>query len=140
MKIKLSYLFILLFVVACSTKSNNTSNVHKSIDPKLVGVWYGNEKDQQSTGVEKKWVMNRKEDGTYTIKFEFLENGTRDDLEESGIWWVNGNKFYEKSSQSKKPDIYAYEVIDNDQIKFKSLSLTIPLDAPVYEFIDNRVK
>lgn len=140
MKIKLSYLFMLLFLVACSPKSNNTSNVHQSIDPKLVGVWYGNEKDQQSTGVEKKWVMNRKEDGTYTIKFEFLENGTRDDLEEYGIWWVKGNKFYEKSSQSKKPDIYTYEAIGDDQIKFKSLSLTSPLDAPFYEFIDTRVK
>jgi hypothetical protein len=140
MKYIIVYLLFALLFVACSPKSSNTQNRNESIDTRLVGTWYGSEKNQQIADTEKKWVMDRRADGTYNIKFEFIENGISEKNEEFGIWWVKGDKFYEKGSTTKKADIYTYEVINADQIKFKSVNLTLPTNTNEYEFIDTRIK
>ena len=97
------------FVVSCSTQYKTLENGMK-IDNRLVGVWSGSEKDQQIDGVEKKWDMTRNADGTFVLDFAFTQNGRTQETQETGNWWVKGNKFYEYHEESGKTDVYTYSV------------------------------
>ena len=110
------------------------------IDNRLVGVWSGSEKDQQIDGVEKKWDMTRNADGTFVLDFAFTQNGRTQETQETGNWWVKGNKFYEYHEESGKTDVYTYSVLSENQIKFKSQSISVGMNNDSYEFTDTRKK
>ena len=127
------------FVVSCSTQYKTLENGMK-IDNRLVGVWSGSEKDQQIDGVEKKWDMTRNADGTFVLDFAFTQNGRTQETQETGNWWVKGNKFYEYHEESDKTDVYTYSVLSENQIKFKSQSISVGMNNDWYEFTDTRKK
>src|SRR5690606_16458524 len=110
------------------------------IDTRLVGIWEGKEDNQQVDGASKSWVMTRNEDGTFIIEFKATINGRVRSSTEKGKWWIENELFYEYHNNSGKTDIYKYQVLNKNQIKFSSTYLAVNFNSPSYEFIDNRQK
>ncbi|WP_332019247.1 lipocalin family protein, partial [Kaistella sp.] len=100
---------MMIFAISCSTQLITLEN-GKKIDNRLVGVWSGSEKDQQIDGVSKKWDMTRNADGTFILDFVFTQNGRTQETQETGNWWIEGNKFYEYHEESGKTDVYTYSM------------------------------
>jgi hypothetical protein len=80
------------------------------------------------------WIQNRSEDGTYSIVFiHHTEEGSFKSRQK-GKWWVEGNRFYEMASDvMSEPDVYEFEILNEDEIRFKSVTKE-------YEFIDRRYR
>ncbi|WP_348798300.1 hypothetical protein [Flavobacterium adhaerens] len=115
------------------TRKNRTSKKNK------IRQRIGREKGNQVENVEKSWVMERKKDGSFTLQFTTKENDVTDTFVETGKCWTEKGKFYEYHENSQKTDIYTYEVLNENQIKFKMINSAIEFnsDGP-YEFIDTR--
>lgn len=128
---------ILFFLTSCSSQFVNINN-RKQIDKRLVGTWIGSEKDQQIDGVEKNWVMIRNEDGTFILDFTFKQDGEIHNLNENGNWWIENGKFYEFHMESGKTDLYKYNVLNKNQIKFTSESISVEMNSDNYTFTDTR--
>lgn len=141
MKIK-NYLFVLiaaLSLISCSSQLTTLSSGQK-IDKRLVGTWEGAEKDQQIEGLSKSWVMQRNADGTFELDFKFTQDGHTQNNIETGNWWIQDGLFHEKHNESGNTDVYSYTVLNQDQIKFVSKSISMDMNTDAYEFIDRRVK
>lgn len=82
--------------------------------------------------------MNRYDDGNFTITFTTNYLGDEQVSVEEGKWWTKKNKFYEYHNESKKTDIYEYHVLDDDNIKFKSIKISLEMEVDSYEFTDTR--
>ncbi len=137
---KTNFKLIILIVLSFCFFSNSCA-VKKPIDNRLVGAWWGSEKDEQIKGVLIKWIQLRNSDGTFVTYFtNVYEDGTGDSSIESGNWWVQDNKLYEQTKESKKPDIYSFEVADKDHIIFSAIKLTVKFENKNYKFVDTRVE
>lgn len=103
----------------------------ETIRQMFVGVWEGEHFDHDGKLV-RSWTQNRSDDGTYTIVFVvYTEQGTFKSRQK-GKWWIDDDKFYEiASDQMDKPDGYEFEILNGNEIRFKSLTKE-------YEFIDRR--
>lgn len=112
----------------------------KEIDNRLVGVWVGSESNQQIEGVEKSWEMNRKSDGTFELDFTYTQEGETHYSDETGKWWIENGIFHEFHDYSGKTDLYSYEVLNKDQIKFSAKNFNVDMVSDTYEFIDTRKK
>jgi hypothetical protein len=139
--------FVLLFalmsllLLACSQKNFLISlDNQKQIDKRLVGIWVGNEKDNQIEGMYKEWKMYRNSDGSFSIDFKATLNGRVQESTEKGNWWVENGYFFEYHNISGKTDVYIYTVLNKKQVKFKATNLEIPHFNMDYEFIDTKVK
>lgn len=137
--LKLIIAFGLLILTSCSTHLK-TIDSGKKIDTRLIGVWYGSEKDKQVDGMEKKWEMSRLVDGTFTLNFTFIENGQSQTSKETGNWWVENGTFMEFHEVSGNTDMYKYKVLNNEQIKFIAKNISVDMASENYEFIDTRKK
>jgi Lipocalin-like domain len=137
---KIINLFLALGFLAFSSCNSNlkTLTIGKKIDDRLVGVWCGSEKDQQVEGVEKKWEMTRREDGTFTLDFITTQYGVSNKTVETGNWWIDNGKFYEYHDVSGNTDVYKYIVLDSKRIKFISVNMSMEMNNENYEFIDTR--
>lgn len=131
MKIK-SISFIVLIAICIGLFSFNTEEKN---DKKLVGIWKGFEKHKQIEGVEKHWIQQRFNNGKFVIMFTSVQNCEVETFTEKGKWWTENGKFYEKSDMSENIDIYDYQVIGNEEVKFKSIKLD-GADKTDYEFSD----
>lgn len=110
-------------------------------DARLVGIWEGSEKDNQIEGVSKEWTMTRNIDGTFVLDFKTKMKGRKTENHiEKGKWWVKDNKFYEYHEDSGMTDVYTFEVLNVNQIKFKVFDLSFNQNNNNYEFIDTRKK
>lgn len=135
-KIILSTL-ILVFGTIYARKTKPQSN---KIDNKLVGLWKGSEKDQQIDGMEKLWVMDRKEDGTFTLIFTTVQNCEINQHIEKGQWWVENGEFHELHFNSGNTDVYTYKVPDKSHIKFKSKNMSMDMINNEYSFVDTKIE
>jgi hypothetical protein len=137
--------FMKELVVEYTSKILEDSDIKIPIEKKvillsLVGIWQGSEKDNQVNGMEKKWTMDRKENGTYVIKFETKINGKKNISTEYGTWWTEGDKFFEYHEDSELTDEYTFEILNEKQVKFIMKSTDIDFNKPDYIFIDTKVK
>ncbi|GGH42498.1 hypothetical protein GCM10007423_39190 [Dyadobacter endophyticus] len=137
---KTDYLKFTLLLFALTSCSNGLTKISsgKKIDDRLVGVWAGSEQDQQIEGAQKIWKMTRNDDGTFLLNFKTIIKGESDEFTEKGNWWVKNGKFYEFHDNSGETDIYKYEVLDNNRIKFISKQINIEMNTESYQFIDTR--
>ncbi|MDR3273334.1 MAG: hypothetical protein LBT29_07635 [Flavobacteriaceae bacterium] len=138
-KIAVFLLFGSIFFSCKSTSGFTTLSNGNQIDNSLVGIWIGSEKDKQMEGLEKSWEMNRKKDGTFSTDFFTNYSGQEDTHTETGKWWTENGKYYELNDYDNKTDIYLYEILDENQIKFISESImSMEINVNTYEFIDKR--
>lgn len=135
--LKFFALTLSLFLFSCS--SLKTIEGNKKIDTKLVGIWGGEEIDQQVEGVSKKWKMTRKDDGTFSLEFLVQMGDRKRESIETGNWWVEGDAFYEYHDVSGKTTIYKYNIIDKNSINFILTDTHLEFNADSYTFIDKRL-
>lgn len=124
-------------MISCGSSISTLPN-GKQIDPRLAGEWVGSETDNQMEGMKKEWIMTRKKDGTFVLDFTFTKDGESHKNVEEGTWWIKDGKFHENHEDSGMTDIYTYEVLDKNHIKFKSVDISIDMNKESYEFIDTR--
>lgn len=135
---KVSSLFKASILVLFSVLIVSFSIDKKQQDPKLVGIWKGFEKDGQIEGIEKHWIQQRFEDGSYVIMFTTKENCEVETFTEKGKWWTEAGKFYEAAATTKDVDIYNYEVKGEESVEFKSIKLS-GKNNDTYIFSDYRL-
>lgn len=123
----------ILFLMSFTIQTKN--------DPKLIGTWKGSEKNNQIEGVSKSWIMIRKSNGTYKIKFSTKdEEGNSQSFEEKGKWWTSGNQLFEQYEGSDKPAVYTYNILDDKTIYFKMTTSDTEFNNNNYEFIDKKIE
>ncbi|AQY23194.1 hypothetical protein CYV15_07420 [Riemerella anatipestifer] len=128
---------ILVLMNSCSTQLTTLPN-GKQVDKRFVGTWTGSENGQQIDGMSKSWEMKRFEDGTFILDFTYTQFGESENLQETGNWWVENGKFNEFHDESGKTDVYQYEIINKNQIRFISESISVDMNTDKYEFVDTR--
>ena len=120
---KISPLFKVAALVLFSILIFSFSIDKKEQDIKLVGIWKGFEKDKQIDGIEKHWIQQRFENGTYAIMFTTKEDCEIETFTEKGKWWTEDGKFYESAEGTKDIDVYNYKVNNEESVEFKSIIL-----------------
>lgn len=121
---KISLLLASFGVLLLSILFFSFSTEKKEQDSKLIGVWKGFEVEKQIDGVEKHWIQQRFENGTYVIMFTTKQDCEIETFTEKGKWWTEKGKFYELSSNAKNPEIYNYEIKNDEVVEFKSIKLS----------------
>jgi len=133
-KIVLALILVLVLQPGCSTIDKTfPKDVPEDIRRIFVGTWAGEYVNNEGR-TERTWIQKRSADGTYTIAFvHFTEKGVRKTMGQ-GKWWLEGDRFYETAPDGmKKPDVYQFEIVSEDEIRFRSVGKD-------YEFIDKRVE
>ncbi|MCW3162715.1 hypothetical protein [Chryseobacterium oryctis] len=136
---KKTILAALILVFGTISAQKTKTQVNK-IDKNLVGLWKGGEKDQQIEGMEKLWIMERKEDGTFMLLFTTVQDCQVNQHIEKGQWWIENGEFHELHFDSGSTDVYTYELLDKSRVKFKSKSMTMDMTNSEYTFIDTKIE
>ncbi|WP_202702460.1 hypothetical protein [Flavobacterium sp. UGB4466] len=121
---KTSFLFTSLGLLLLAMLIFSFSTESKEQDSRLIGVWKGFEVEKQIEGIEKHWIQQRFENGTYVIMFTTKEDCQIETFTEKGKWWTEKGKFYELSSSAKNPEVYSYEIKNDEVVEFKSIKLS----------------
>ncbi|MFK8164905.1 MAG: hypothetical protein AB8H12_20835 [Lewinella sp.] len=139
----LSFCFILLSTSACSPRQHlATVATGQSIDQRLVGTWSGSEADDQVKGMQKSWTMARTADGSFTLDFRVTyDNRPSEQFIETGRWWIADGLFHEFHDISGQTDIYAYKILNKQQVRFSAQALSGggDHDDDTYVFVDTKV-
>jgi hypothetical protein len=112
--------------------------INKEHDKQLVGIWKGFEKDRETDGVEKHWILHRYENGKYVIMFTSKQGCEIETLFEKGEWWTKDGKFYEKNEVNNIADVYNYEVKEKIVVDYKSIELNGEKNS-TYFFTDYKI-
>lgn len=130
---------IIFFVAAAMGLSFTFYNNYKDDKSQFLGSWTGSEQDNQTIGLTKHWIQNRYKDGTFVLIFTTVQDCEVDHLYEKGKWWLKDGLFYELHADGKT-DVYSYEILEENKIKFKAKELSIDHDNESYEFIDTKLE
>ena len=131
---------MIVFLIISFSYFGKVYSKNLQIDTCLVGTWSGSEKDEQVKDVQVNWIQYRYPNGKLVTKFTTTYLGEQSVSTETGKWWTENGKFYEKSDDAKKPDIYSYEVVDKDHIIFRAIKLAAEVENKNYQFVDTRVE
>lgn len=131
--------FILLGVIIFILSSFTIFEITGNDEKKFIGSWEGSEKDNQRVGLTKHWIQNRYKNGTFVLIFSTIEDCKVSNMTERGEWHIKDGLFYEKHNDGKT-DVYSYEILDDDHIKFKAKQMGIEQANNEYEFVDTRLK
>lgn len=86
-------------------------------------------------------MQHRFKDGTFVLLFTTVDKECNTEIfTEKGKWFIKDGLFYEYHNNSKKTDIYSYEFIDENHIKFKAKSMSLEQNNMEYEFIDTKIE
>ena len=129
-------LFMLLFLLI----SNFCFSQKIVYDTKLIGCFKGSEENQQEAGMSKYWISCRYEGGKSLLLFIAIDkDGDVEQVTEDCLWWTENGKYFEFHKNDKVTDIYNYNVLENGDVKFKSIEfMGKPYSS--YEFIDYKIK
>ena len=133
-KIVLALILVMLLQPSCSTTDKSApKNELEDTRRMFIGIWEGEYVNNEGR-TERTWIQKRSADGTYNIAFvHYTAKGVRK-TKGQGKWWLEGDRFYETAPDvMKKPDVYQFEIVSEDEIRFKSVGKD-------YEFVDKRVK
>lgn len=140
--LKTIFLSLVIFpmLIGCSTKYTIPDNA--VIDANFVGSWEGKHYSED-TEHWRKWVQNRKSDGTYTIQLKYFDknNDLLSQTTKTGYWWIQNNHYNEISPKSMAtPESYRYQFTDKDTINYFSVNPNASSDEKAdYTFVDKRV-
>jgi hypothetical protein len=131
--------FILLGITILILSSFTIFEITNNDEKKMIGSWEGSETDNQRVGLTKHWIQNRYKDGTFVLIFSTIEDCKVEHMTERGKWYIKDGLFYEKHNDGKT-DVYSYEILDDDHIKFKAKSISVEQANIEYQFVDTRLK
>ena len=110
-------------------------------DARFVGVWKGSEKDNQVKGLSKEWTMTRNADGTFIINFSIKSKNLDDkNFVQKGKWWIKGEKLYQYNEVTKMTNVYNFEILNENQIRFIENVIYFNYQEYNIEFIERKVK
>lgn len=110
-------------------------------DVRFVGVWKGSEKDNQVKGLSKEWTMTRNADGTFIINFSIKSKNLDDkNFVQKGKWWIKGEKLYQYNEVTKMTNVYNFEILNENQIRFIENVIYFNYQEYNIEFIERKVK
>ncbi|SHL47696.1 hypothetical protein [Chryseobacterium polytrichastri] len=135
-KIILSTLVLAFGIVDAQTAKPQANKIDKD----LVGLWKGSEKDQQIRGMEKLWVMERKDNGTFMLLFTTVQDCKVNQHVEKGQWWIENGDFHELHFNSGQTDVYNYQITDSSHVKFRSKEQSMTMASDEYTFVDTRIE
>ena len=137
MKIKILLLTLLLCCLGINT---HAADKPTNLD-KFVGEWTG-EYLHKNKNRRDSWIQTRKADGSFKLVYKSFQYEVLSSTETNeGSWWLKGGYFYEKQNGAHdKADKYAYELIDNNKIKFTEITTDQKTSELIegYSFIDTR--
>ena len=111
----------------------------KEYDKKVTGCYKGSEQNQQVDGISKYWISCRLDKGKSVLLFVAIDQyGDITQTTENGSWWTNNGKYYELHDYDKVTDVYQYQVLENGDVKFRSIELMGKPDD-TYEFTDTKI-
>lgn len=104
----------------------------------FVGTWKGTDNGMYIPGEINNWVVVRKTDGTFKIKYTtYYQNGFVDEVEEQGTWEIlENNIFKEFKSGESQPDLYFFNILTPNSIHYIDASGEDPIP---YNFYDHRI-
>lgn len=112
----------------------------KEFDKKMTGCFKGSEHHQQIDGLSKYWLSCRLPEGKSILLFVAVdEDGDVEQISENGSWWTKDGKYYELHDYDNITDVYHYTVLDNGDVRFKSIELLGRKDD-TYEFTDYKTE
>jgi hypothetical protein len=102
----------------------------------LVGRWYGEVTVKE--GGARRWLMDRRVDGTYTIRFKFTEAGQPKETAEAGLWGATAGYYFTLARESMEDlktgkfvpfdtavahfdDLYQIQALDSERFKYRDL-------------------
>ncbi len=126
-------LFVGLQQGCANLNKTSPKDVPEDIRRIFIGTWEGQYVNSKGKLV-RTWTQNRSADGTYTIVFVHHTEREVHKTKQKGKWWIEGDRFYEIAPDvMKKPDVYQFEIVSENEIRFKSI-------VTDYAFIDKRVQ
>lgn len=139
MKIKVVVLTLVLSFLSINTHASSQP-VHLD---KFVGEWSG-EYVHKNKNRRDSWIQTRRADGSFKLVYKSYQYGVLSSTEiNEGTWWLEGEYFYEKQKgKHDKADKYAYELIDDNRIKFTEIKTREKTSELIegYSFTDTRVE
>lgn len=112
----------------------------KEYDQKITGCYKGSEQNQQVDGISKYWISCRLDKGRSILLFIAIDkDGKVTQTTENGSWWTNNGKYHELHNYDNVTDIYNYQILENGDVKFKSVELMGKEDS-TYEFTDFKIE
>ena len=94
----------------------------------LVGNWYGEQLDSKNNAWQK-WVVSRKDNGTYTIKFTTTFENNIDVTTEEGLW-----------SYSKCLYSVAVEKVNGKDVNYQEVYLVNDINTSYMDYTNYRTK
>ncbi len=117
--------------------------VGSTLDLEFVGRWKG-EHFHEDGSYLKKWNQVRNSDGTYVIIFKMYDENNNLFKTEigKGYWWIKNGFFHEVDpSMTSTPDIYKFEIVSDNEIKFTAVHIGPTSVGEVgYTFTDFKIK
>nr|WP_317632276.1 hypothetical protein [uncultured Flavobacterium sp.] len=108
----------------------------EQIQKLFVGTWKGTDNGSYIPGEVNSWIVTRKSDETFVIKFTtFYSNGEVDNTEEIGTWRIEDNTYIELREDLSE-DTYFFNFVTPNSIHFIDASES---DPNPYNFIDYRI-
>ena len=135
MRTKTTVMFALLcglFWSCAASRTPQPGSGPEAMRQLFVGIWEGEYLDGEGNLV-RSWTQHRLADGTYTITFVHYTGAGVRKIKRKGTWWIEESRFFERTENSdKKPDVYDFKVVSQDEIRFQSTETD-------YAFTDRRV-
>lgn len=104
-----------------------------TLKDKFVGTWKGSDKGTLDNNEINFWEVIRTSDGKFFVKFTtHFKDGTVETSTETGLWIVDENFFYEQREGENEADVYTYNIVSNNEIRFKDTISS-------YQFTDERL-
>ncbi|MCQ9633459.1 hypothetical protein MP477_00660 [Chryseobacterium sp. WG23] len=129
-----------IFLLSMMCLTSFTFAQKKEYDQKIIGCYKGSEQNQQVDGTSKYWVSCRLDKGKSVLLFVAIDkDGKVTQTTENGNWWTNNGKYYELHNYDNVTDIYNYQILENGDVKFKSIELMGKEDS-TYEFTDSKIE
>lgn len=99
----------------------------------FVGTWKGSDHGTLEENEVNFWTVIRTLDGRFYVEFAtHYSDGRIEHTSEQGLWYVDGNYFYEQREGEEVADVYTYKFLSSHEIFFQDISSD-------YSFIDRNV-
>lgn len=103
------------------------------IDTRFIGTWKGTDHGSLDSSETNHWVVTRTKEGAFFVEFTTIfSDGSIEKSSEKGLWFVEGNLFYEQREGENQADVYTFKLLSDKLIAFHDVSSN-------YHFTDERI-
>lgn len=97
-----------------------TSN--ETLKNAFVGTWKGTDHGSLDKNETNHWSVIRTDDCKFYVEFTtYFKDGSVEKSQESGLWFVDEEFFYEQREGEEQADVYTYQILSDKIIRFKDI-------------------